>query len=57
MKKKGFRHFHTLEAIREYSQLSPKHKLEWLEEANRFSYLAVTGKRRKIWEMFRQGKI
>lgn len=57
MKKKGFRHAYTLEQIREYRKLSARDKLNWLEEANRFSHKAIRGDRKKIWEKFRRGEI
>ena len=57
VRRKGFRHFHTLEDILAYGRLSAEDKLNWLEEANRFCHKAVKGKAKKIWEAFRQGKI
>lgn len=57
MKRKGFRHAYTLEQIAEYSRLSAREKLEWLEEANRFCAKALKGDRKRFWEMFRAGKI
>lgn len=57
MRRKGFSYTCTIEEIRAYSRLSAKDKLNWLEEANRFSHKAIKGKTKKIWEKFRQGKI
>lgn len=48
---------YSLEEIKAYASLSAKDKLIWLEEANRFCHNAIRGKRKKIWEKFRQGKI
>ena len=55
MKPKGYRYEMTLQQIREYSKLTPRQKLNWLEEANRFSFRAIRGKTKIIWEMFRSG--
>jgi len=57
MKRKGYASLPTFEQIREYSRLSPKARLDWLEQANRFSHKALKGKRKIIWEAFRKGKI
>lgn len=57
MKKKGCASLPTLEQIKEYSKLSPKDRLNWLEEANRFSRKAIKGKRKVIWEALRKGDL
>ena len=57
MKRKGFRHAYSLESILAYRKLSAKDKLTWLEEANIFCHKFIKGKRKSIWEAFRQGKI
>jgi hypothetical protein len=57
MKKKGFKSIPTTQQIKEYLKLSLRHRLEWLEEANRFTYKALKGKRKKAWEAFRKGEI
>lgn len=55
--KKGFEHHPTAEDIRSYRKLSAQDKLNWLEEANRFTSEALKGKTKKIWEQFRRGEI
>lgn len=55
--RKGYTYIVTAEQIREYRRLTPRQKLEWLEAANRFCHKALRGKRRQVWEAFRQGKI
>ena len=57
MKRKGFSNRPTIQQIKDYLKLSKKARLEWLEEANRFSHKALKGKRKKIWEDFRAGLI
>ena len=53
--KKGYRYSVTLEQIREYQKLTPKQKLQWLEEANRFSWKVMSLKAKKIRQAFRAG--
>ena len=49
---------YSLEEILDYKRLSAADKLRWLKEANRFCDIAIKGKRRRIWEKFREeGKI
>ncbi len=57
MQRKGFRHAFTQQDIIEYSRLSARDKLNWLEEANRFSHTMLRGKTKKIWDKFRRGEI
>ncbi len=57
MRKKGFRYYCTAKDILAYSRLSAKDKLNWLEAANQFTYKALRGKTKKVWEMFRRGEI
>lgn len=45
------------EKLREYSKLSPRQKLEWLEEINRFLYSCMPEESRRIAEKFRAGEI
>ncbi|MBI4179315.1 hypothetical protein HY522_07840 [bacterium] len=47
----------TNEQIREWSRMPIEHRLMWLEEANRFNEQVVRGRRRRIMEAFREGKI
>ncbi len=54
---KGFCHVFSYQQLVDYRQLSARSKLNWLEEANRFCAAAIHGKTRRIWEMFRAGKI
>lgn len=56
-KKGGYRYCCSEEVLKEYMALSPEMKLRWLEEANRFSYLATSPKIRRIKEKFRRGAI
>lgn len=55
--RKGFRYVVSEEKIREYLKLSPKRKLEWLEEINRFLYLCMPEEGKRIAEKFRTGEI
>jgi len=61
MKKKkesgGIYHFCSSEEICRYLKLSPKLRLEWLQEANRFIHKMQSSKVRKIWQKFRKGEI
>ncbi len=56
-KKKGFSYYLEDEKIISYLALSPRMRLEWLEEIEEFNRKALRGKRRKIWEKFRRGDI
>jgi hypothetical protein len=53
----GFKSIPTTQQINECLKLSLRHRLEWLEEANRFTYKALKGKGKKAWEAFRKGEI
>lgn len=55
--KKGFSYFVDIEAIKNYMKIPPSSKLEWLEEANRFTRMALSKRRLMIWEKFRRGEI
>jgi hypothetical protein len=57
IKRKGFFYYLEDEKIIEYLNLSPRMRLEWLEEIDEFNRKALTGKRRKIWERLRRGEI
>ena len=53
----GFYYYVTDEQIREHRKLSLEQKLEWLRAANHISYLTLKGRRKSIWEAFREGSI
>lgn len=55
--KKGFSYYLEDEKILEYLRMSPRMRLEWLEDINIFNRKALRGERRKIWEKFRRGEI
>ena len=44
------------EKIKQGLRLSPKERLDWLEEANHFLQKALTPKQKKIWEKIRKGE-
>ncbi len=54
---KGFRYHVSEEKIGEYMKLTPKQKLEWLEEINRFLHRFMPEESRRIAEKFRAGEI
>jgi len=56
-KPKGFYHSHSLNSIKWYRSLSPKMKLEWLEEVNSFLYNNASKKIKNIWQKFRKAEI
>ncbi len=45
-----------LEKLKEQIDISPKAKLEWLEEIASFIQTAMPEKHKSIWQSFRQGK-
>jgi len=55
--KGGFKYSYSEDKLREYMALSAKEKLDWLEEANRFTYKTLTPETKKIREAFRSGNI
>lgn len=55
--KKGFSFKPTTEYIKETMDMPARFKLDWLEEIKEFTFKAVRGERRKIWEKFRRGEI
>ena len=56
--KKGGFHYHvSQEQIDEYQKLSTKDKLEWLEEALKFSYESMSPETWETWQKFRRGEI
>ncbi|MBU4311890.1 MAG: hypothetical protein KJ706_04155 [Candidatus Omnitrophica bacterium] len=57
MNNKGFSYYLENDKIIDYLKLSPRMRLEWLEEIDDFNRKALKGKRRIIWEKFRKGEI
>ena len=53
----GFSYYLEDEKIIDYLNLSPRMRLEWLEEIFNFNCKALRGQRRKICEKFRKGEI
>ena len=47
----------TEEAIRDFAQLSTRDRLAWLDQARTFLDRTLPAKQKRIFEMFRQGKI
>ncbi len=54
---RGYRYVVSREQIRKYMRLTPKQKLEWLEEANDFINKFLPEESRRIQEKFRRGLI
>lgn len=54
---KGFSYFVSLSDLKEYMKVPYKWRLEWLEQANEFTKKALTPKKLKIWQKFRNGEI
>jgi len=57
MKHKGYSYTVTTKQIIEYSRLSVRHKLQWLEAVNHLNFLALDKKTKKIQTLFRRAKI
>jgi len=57
VKGKGFSYYLEDEKIIEYLSLSPRLRLEWLEEIDSFNRKALKGIRRRIWEKLRRGEV
>ena len=57
MNNKGFSYYLENDKIIDYLKLSPRMRLEWLEEIDDFNRKALKGKRRIIWGKFRKGEI
>jgi hypothetical protein len=57
--KGGFAYFMDDETIRRYASLPCEMKLQWLEDAARFTYLVLSRDpaKKQIWENFRKGEI
>jgi len=56
-KKGGYSYTLTMAQIRKYRALPIEVRLQWLEDANRFLWEAMSDKARKAREMFRKGEI
>ena len=53
----GYSYTLTKAQIKKFMDLPVKARLEWLEEANKFLWLAMDEKAKKAREMFRKGEI
>lgn len=54
---KGYSYYVTDEQIRKYRKLTPRQKLEWLEEVNEFTNKAAPDRVKRLHRMFRRGEI
>lgn len=54
--KKGFAFKPDIEYIKQTMDMPARSKLDWLEEANAFTYKALSKRKIKIWEKFRKGE-
>ena len=45
------------EAIERWLEVPPAERLRWLEEANRFLYLAQPPETRRVWLAYRRGEL
>jgi len=54
---RGYRYIVTDEQLRRYRKLTPKQKLEWLEEANAFVNKFLSERSRRLQRLFRRGEI
>ncbi len=57
MTKKGFSYKVSEDGLKKWINLPPEHKLEWLEEINRFLYRFAPEKSKEIMVKFRKGEI
>jgi hypothetical protein len=55
--RRGYSYIVTREQIRKYASLTPKQKLDWLQEANDFVNKFISAKSRSIQKKFRRGDI
>lgn len=55
--RKGYGYFVTKEQIRKYRRLTPRQKLEWLEEVNAFTEKFAPEQAKRFHKMFRRGEI
>lgn len=56
MKPGGYCFRLTPDKIREFKDMSPEDKLEWLEEANNFINISVTPEKLRRWERLKAGE-
>ncbi|MHB1325238.1 MAG: hypothetical protein ACYDGS_01575 [Thermoleophilia bacterium] len=54
---KGYGYHVTEEQIRKYRRLTPRQKLEWLEEVNAFTDKFAPARAKRLHTMFRRGEI
>lgn len=54
---KGFAFKPDINYIRETMDMPARAKLEWLEEANTFTYKALSKQKRKTWEKIKRGEV
>ncbi len=54
---RGYKHFHTDEALARWAQMPLKQKLRWLDEANAFLRRFMSPEARAIMEQFRRGEL
>lgn len=55
--RKGYGYHVTDEQIRKYRRLTPRQKLEWLEEVNAFTDKFASERAKRFHRMFRRGEI
>jgi len=55
--RKGYGYHVTEEQIRKYRRLTPRQKLEWLEEVNAFTEKFAPERAKRLHKMFRRGEI
>lgn len=55
--KKGYGFLPDIEYIKDTMNLSPREKLNWLQEANEFIRKFVSADKLKIWDKIRTGEI
>ena len=51
----GYSFIPSTEALKHYSKLSALEKLQWLKDANDFVSLAVSERKRKLWDRYSKG--
>ena len=55
--RRGYSYHVSREEIRKYMRLSPKEKLDWLEEVNEFIERFAPDKTKELHRRFRHGEI
>ena len=55
--RKGYGYHVTEEQIRRYRKLTPRQKLEWLQEVNEFTDKFAPERAKRFHKMFRRGEI